>query len=268
MIGLLSAIPYLAGIVAMMVTALYSDRSGERRWFVAGGTLVCGAGLVAAALVPGFGLSMVMLSMAMAGLSAMVGPFWTLTSSFVQGAGAAAGIAFINSIANFGGFLGPYAVGYLRDQTQGFAAGLIATGVVVGGCGAAVLLLRPRPAQKTDVLVVRQQRASGSGLQTRFDFFGNLIPHPLAGRAQRSHLALGERQTPFTCAPKGSRWITKERVAQLVVGDEFGDQNVNGRRQVQVAASHLSPPHREMASCAPGTSPTPPGRSTFCGSTS
>ena len=73
----------------------------------------------------------------------MLGPFWTLATSFVHGAGAAAGIALINSVGNIGGFVGPYGIGYLRDATNSFSAGLIAIGGIVM-LGGALVLAVPR----------------------------------------------------------------------------------------------------------------------------
>jgi MFS transporter, ACS family, tartrate transporter len=150
-IGLLSAIPYLAGAIGMIVTARQSDRTGERHRFVALGALVAGLGLIGTALVHGLVPSVILLSIAMLGLSTMFGPFWTLATSFVRGAGAAAGIALINSVGNIGGFVGPYGIGYLRDTTDGFAAGLIAIGVIVIAGGALVLVV-PDAARRQSVL--------------------------------------------------------------------------------------------------------------------
>lgn len=138
-IGVLSAVPYLAGAIGMLVTARQSDRTGERRWFVALGAAVAGAGLIGTAFVHGLAPSLLLLSVAMLGLASMFGPFWTLATSFVHGAAAAAGIALINSVGNVGGFVGPYGIGYLRDLTNGFAAGLIAIGLIVLAGGALVL---------------------------------------------------------------------------------------------------------------------------------
>ncbi|MCC7177433.1 MAG: MFS transporter [Acidobacteria bacterium] len=140
-IGLLSALPYVAGAVGMVVTSRHSDRTGERRWHVAGGAVVAGAAFVATAFVQGLVPSLVLLSIAMLGLASMFGPFWTLATSFVHGVGAAAGIALINSVGNIGGFVGPYGIGYLRDATGGFSAGLVAIGVVVALGGALVLVV-------------------------------------------------------------------------------------------------------------------------------
>jgi len=140
-IGLLSAIPYLAGAVGMVVTSRHSDRTGERRWHVALGAAVAGAAFVGTALVQGLAPSLVLLSIAMLGLASMFGPFWTLATSFVHGVGAAAGIALINSVGNVGGFVGPYGIGYLRDATGGFSAGLVAIGMIVILGGVLVLVV-------------------------------------------------------------------------------------------------------------------------------
>lgn len=147
-IGLLSAIPYLAGAVGMVVTSRHSDRTGERLRYVAAGAAVAGAAFVATAFVQGLGPSLVLLSIAMLGLASMFGPFWTLATSFVHGVGAAAGIALINSVGNVGGFVGPYGIGYLRDTTGGFAAGLVAIGVVVVIGGALVLAVPDAAARR------------------------------------------------------------------------------------------------------------------------
>jgi MFS family permease len=140
-IGLLSAIPYLFGAAGMVVAGRHSDRTGERRWHVALAAAVSGVAFIATAFVSGLVPSLVLLSIAMLGLTSMLGPFWTLATSFVYGTGAAAGIALINSIGNIGGFVGPYGIGYLRDATDSFSAGLIAVGVVVILGGALVLVV-------------------------------------------------------------------------------------------------------------------------------
>jgi ACS family tartrate transporter-like MFS transporter len=140
-IGLLSAIPYFAGAMAMVVAGRHSDRTGERRWHIAIAALVSGAGFAATALGGGLWTSMLMLTIAMSGLASMFGPFWTFATSFVGGAGAAAGIALINAVGNTGGFVGPYLLGYIKDLTQGFSVGLILIGAIVAVGGSVVLLL-------------------------------------------------------------------------------------------------------------------------------
>ena len=66
--------------------------------------------------------------------------FWPVPSTFLVGSSAAAGIAAINSLGNLSGFAGPYVMGYLKDLTGNFTAGLL----VLGGCaltGAIVILM-------------------------------------------------------------------------------------------------------------------------------
>ena len=63
-----------------------------------------------------------------------------MPGTFLRGASAAAGIAAINSLGNLSGFAGPYAMGYLKDMTGNFTAGLL----LLAGCallGAIVVVL-------------------------------------------------------------------------------------------------------------------------------
>jgi len=124
-IGLLTAIPYLAAALAMVAVGAHSDRRGERRWHVAVSALVGAAGFAATATleVPP-AASIALLSVAAAGVWGCFGPFWALPGSFLAGSAAAGGIALINSIGNLGGFVGPYALGLLREATGDFRAGL------------------------------------------------------------------------------------------------------------------------------------------------
>ena len=66
------------------------------------------------------------LCLAAVGIWGTLGPFWAMSSEFLSGTGAAAGIALINSVGNLGGFLGPYLVGLVRKETDSFALALLA----------------------------------------------------------------------------------------------------------------------------------------------
>ena len=79
--------------------------------------------------------SLAALSIAMSAQASMLGPFWALATSRLSGSGAAAGIALINSVANLGGFVGPFMMGYVQHRTHSFSAGLLVIGAifVVGG---------------------------------------------------------------------------------------------------------------------------------------
>jgi ACS family tartrate transporter-like MFS transporter len=143
-VGVLSAVPYLFGAIGMVAAGRHSDRTGERRWHVAIAAAVGGAAFAASAFVSTLAPSLVLLSLAMLGLASMFGPFWTLATGVVRGVGAAAGIALINSVGNIGGFVGPYLLGYVRDTTGSFAAGLIGVGIILACGGALVLFARDK----------------------------------------------------------------------------------------------------------------------------
>lgn len=142
-IGLLSAIPYAVAAAAMIAVARHSDATGERRWHVAVSAAVGGVAFALAGRAPGIVPALVLLSIAMAGLASMFGPFWTLSTAHVSGLGAAGAIALINATGNIGGFVGPYLLGFVRDRTHGFAAGLLLVGAILVAGGALVLAVPP-----------------------------------------------------------------------------------------------------------------------------
>jgi MFS transporter, ACS family, tartrate transporter len=141
-VGLLSAAPYAAGAIAMVVVGRHSDRTAERRWHVLLPALVGAAGLALSAGSRGIGWSVITLSIAMLGLASMFGPFWALATSTMGGVGAAASIALINSVGNVGGFVGPYLLGAINDATHSFALGLLAIAGMLAAGASLVLLVR------------------------------------------------------------------------------------------------------------------------------
>jgi MFS transporter, ACS family, tartrate transporter len=140
-VGLLTAIPYAAAAIAMVVVGRDSDRSGERRWHVAVPAMVCGGALVASVAVSGAAGTVAVLAVAMAGLASMMGPFWALATSELTGVGAAASIALVNSVGNTGGFVGPYLLGAINDRTHSFAFGMIGIAAILVVGSALVLLV-------------------------------------------------------------------------------------------------------------------------------
>jgi len=141
MTGLLTAIPYAAAAVGMVVIGRNSDRTGERRWHIALSAIGGGAAFALTGFVHGVVPSVALLSLAMLGLAAMLGPFWALATSFLGGIGAAAGIALVNSVGNIGGFVGPNIIGYVQQTTDSFTAGLVVIGSVLALGGVLVLLI-------------------------------------------------------------------------------------------------------------------------------
>ena len=141
-VGVLSAIPYAAGAVAMVIAGRHSDRTGERRWHIAIAAVVSAVGLALSTQSIGVTSSIASLSVAMLGLASMMGPFWALATSTVRGVGAAASIALINSVGNTGGFVGPYLLGAINDATHSFAIGLLAIAAMLVAGASLVLTVR------------------------------------------------------------------------------------------------------------------------------
>jgi ACS family tartrate transporter-like MFS transporter len=126
LVGFVSAVPYVAASIGMVVLGRSSDRTGERRWHIAGAAFAGATGLIVAGFLKIPAVELAALSLAAVGIWGTMGPFWAMSSEFLTGTGAAAGIALINSVGNLGGFLGPYLVGIVRSRTDNFAFALIA----------------------------------------------------------------------------------------------------------------------------------------------
>jgi len=124
-IGFLTAIPYLAATVGMVLAGRHSDATGERIWHVALPLFVAAAAFAWSAGAGPLVLVMLALSIATLGIYAAIGTFWSLPTSILTGTGAAAGLALINSIGNCGGFVGPLVVGRLKGATGDFAGALL-----------------------------------------------------------------------------------------------------------------------------------------------
>jgi ACS family tartrate transporter-like MFS transporter len=144
LVGCLSAIPWMAATICMVITSKHSDATHERRWHVALSAFAGAAGLVYAALTANPALELAALSLAAAGIWGTLGPFWAMSSESLAGAGAAAGIALVNSVGNLGGFLGPYLIGWVRTRTHSFTWGLVALAMFLTAAAVVTLLSRKR----------------------------------------------------------------------------------------------------------------------------
>jgi MFS transporter, ACS family, tartrate transporter len=123
-VGWLTMIPYTCGAIAMVVWGRISDRMNERRWNLFIGCVFSTVGLVIAGMTMGTWWALAGMSIAAMGFYGSKGPFFAMPPMFLSGAGLAAGIAWINSIGNLGGFLGPWYVGVMKDLTGNYAGGL------------------------------------------------------------------------------------------------------------------------------------------------
>lgn len=117
-VGLISAIPYIVGGLFMNVWARRSDRKGERYTHAAAPLLL--VILAYMAMISGqltTTVSMLAaLIVAIVGVFAFNGPFWSVPGQLLSRQTSATGIAIINSCGGLGGFTGPYLMGYLSQK--------------------------------------------------------------------------------------------------------------------------------------------------------
>ena len=128
--GFVSAAPYVVGTIGMVWWGRRSDAKMERKGHAAVAFAIAAIGIAGSTLVEAPMLKMIALSFGAFGVFAVLPVFWTFPTAFLSGAAAAAGIAAINSIGNLAGFFGPFIMGWLKDLTGSFSAGLWA----IGGC--------------------------------------------------------------------------------------------------------------------------------------
>jgi ACS family tartrate transporter-like MFS transporter len=124
--GLLTAVPYVFGTIAIIVCGHLSDKVTDRYWTL---VVTCGLatiGMILAAMLHDSLWVLAAFALATVGFYGMKSPFWPLPSTFVTGTALAAALALINSLGNFAGYLGPIVVGYAKDATGSFEAGLYA----------------------------------------------------------------------------------------------------------------------------------------------
>ena len=133
-IGLLSAIPYAAALIVMVLAGAHADKSGEHRWHIAVPALLGALALVSAGYSHSATKLIAAVSLAIVAEFSIVGPFWALSTT-IEPQHAAACIALINSVGNLGGLLGSYAIGALRNSNTGFRNGIIALGLGLGIAG-------------------------------------------------------------------------------------------------------------------------------------
>jgi MFS family permease len=146
-IGLLSALPFVAALLAQYPFAYSSDHFNERRWHLA----ICGVfgsvALIATIWTPGVGLTMLLFCVATSAFYAMPPVFFTLPPRFFSGSAAAASIAMITSIGQLGGFASSYAAGFIREVTHKTAGALLMNAALLCIGMLSLLLFVPRNAR-------------------------------------------------------------------------------------------------------------------------
>jgi MFS transporter, ACS family, tartrate transporter len=146
--GWINSVPSLVAVAAMIGWARHSDRTLERTWHVVIPCVVACLGFVWAGTTQTAVGVILALMLVNIGISAAKAPLWAMPSTFLSGAGAAAGIALINSIGNLGGFVGPFMIGWLKDRWGTYAGGLYAVGAMLAVSAVVMLALSRQLGQR------------------------------------------------------------------------------------------------------------------------
>ncbi|MHC6225529.1 MFS transporter [Pseudomonas sp. X10] len=131
-IGLLTSVPYICGAISMVVIGRLSDASGERRKYVSGLVVAGAIGFFCAGIFAEHTTFLIVaLALLGAGIIASIPAFWALPPKLLAGAGAGAagGIALINTMGQFGGIISPVMVGQIKDLTGSTTPALYVIGV-------------------------------------------------------------------------------------------------------------------------------------------
>jgi MFS family permease len=147
-IGFLSAVPPLLGVIGTLVVSASSDRTGDRKWHLALVYVIAAIGMLGSALVQQPVWAYVFLCLAGLGMNSGNSLFWSLNASFMTGSAAAVSIAVVNTIAQFGGLIGPWLIGLVKTQTGSFSIALmvVAAFLLIAAAISASMKVAPRKA--------------------------------------------------------------------------------------------------------------------------
>lgn len=152
-IGLLTAVPYICGAISMVIVGRLSDATGERRKFVCGLVVIGSIGFFSAGIFEAHVLYLtISLALLGAGIIASIPTFWSLPPKLLAGAGAgaAAGIALINTMGQVGGIVSPVMVGFIKDTTGSTTPALYLIGATCLIAAALLIWALPESLRKLD----------------------------------------------------------------------------------------------------------------------
>jgi MFS family permease len=148
--GLIVAVPFAAGAIAMVLWSKHSDRRGERIWHVAAPMLLAGVTVPVGLYMSSPFTTMAVITVTAIGIFSAFPVFWYLPPTFLAGPGAAGGIALVNTIGAVSGFIAPYVTGWLIDLTGSARLGLWVVGILaVAGAVGLLAMSRALPTQQS-----------------------------------------------------------------------------------------------------------------------
>ena len=149
LVGVLTAVPNAAAIVAMIYAGRSSDRTLERRWHTLIFGLIASVGLgLSAAYGASTWTAVFAATVGVVGIFCTLSIYWSVPTAILAGTASAGGIALVNSFGNLAGFVSPYMLGYIKDATKSLAIGLYLLAALVALGAILVVIFGPRRPQQ------------------------------------------------------------------------------------------------------------------------
>lgn len=149
--GFISALTAAIAAIGIPLWGFWADRSRSREIVVAAASFTVAAGVFGTAELMPSPWALGPICLVFIGFFGYLPAFWTLPSSFLTGASAAAGIAFVNIAGNLGLFTGPAIIGWTKDLTGDYRLGLNCMAVTAICAGALLIVHAIRHRDSTDV---------------------------------------------------------------------------------------------------------------------
>ena len=141
---MITAIPYCVAAIGMILVGRRSDRTAERRLHLVVPALAGAAGFFVVTRTGTTVALVAALSLTAFGVVGWLGPFWAMPTAFLKDQAAAGGVALVNSMGAVGGFVGPYLIGRIKEQSGSYTDGLLLLAGLQLAAAVLVLALRHR----------------------------------------------------------------------------------------------------------------------------
>jgi len=141
-IGWLSTIPYLFATASTFLFAYFVRKTGRKIYTLLVTLLLGIVGMVLSVFFPSLVSALVWITVGLMGVISARTIFYTIPQHFLAAAAAAGGLAFINALGAFGGFVGPVMVGWLKDATGSYNAGMFGMAALLGVAIGATMILK------------------------------------------------------------------------------------------------------------------------------
>lgn len=131
-VGMVTAIPPIAGLVGMIVLSRHSDHVGERFYYAVTTFLVAAAGFAIAAFAATPTWIIIGFMVANVGIYSTQAVFWTIPQSYLSRQSAPGAIGLVSTIGSIGGAIIPIVIGRAKDASGSFTTGfLVVSGFLV-----------------------------------------------------------------------------------------------------------------------------------------